>query len=286
MSQSRILRVLIKCKISPIALEITADICWDGEVHRNSDFQVALFSYTLELPHPRCLPYTNINELPLVLGGDETLPMKPNLLRSYHSGRTFHNPVIYQRNHVGEVETTDLSLTGRLMKHSFSLSSGEEKMDRCKSEVAYRCQHKRGSRPRSVQGETAVYLTHETSFREAKVEILNGITFWKKFEIVKFVPSCLLRKVTAERSLQWGNVFHIMNESEIKYSELHCKWKNMFDGTIVKFEGEFTFKLASDAKADNYHPDLFPEVFFLNQKKDLDPMELDGIIRASPETTE
>ncbi|CAB4057519.1 unnamed protein product [Lepeophtheirus salmonis] len=49
-------------------------------------------------------------------------------------------------------------------------------------------------------------------------EILLGITLGKKFELIKYTPSFVLRKVTEERPPQWDNAVHNMNYEYLAHS--------------------------------------------------------------------
>ena len=144
-------------------------------------------------------------------------------------------------------------------------------------------------------------------------ELLLGIKFCKKFQLVDYASSCILRKVTAEKPAHTHsessnlNAVHIMDESEVNYTELQQKWKKhlplgkktgdplkdlksifptMFDGSVGLFEGEESLKVSSDAKPVQLPPRAMPQSILPQLKKELDNMEKEDIIRPCPETTE
>lgn len=57
----------------------------DSTVFRDSPLGKKLYSGSLNLPPPRCLPYTNENPQPFVMVGDEAFKLSTHLLRPYPS---------------------------------------------------------------------------------------------------------------------------------------------------------------------------------------------------------
>ena len=143
-------------------------------------------------------------------------------------------------------------------------------------------------------------------------ELLLGIKFCQKFQLVSYASSCILNKVSVEQPALCSednglNAVHVMDESEADYTGLRQKWKahlplgkktgdalddlklifpTMFDGNVGLFQGEVSLKLSPNAKPVQLPPRATPQSIMPKLKKELDKMEQEGIIRPCPETTE
>ena len=152
---------------------------------------------------------------------------------------------------------------------------------------------------------TCSNVTSQTAFFVTKCEcaFILGLEFCKKFNLVSIAPVCMQQSM-----LDHIEAVHITDESEIEYKELRHKWKEhlpigrkpgdnledlkqifpntSFDGQVGLFEGEVTLKLTPDAKPVQLPPRAVPQSVMPLLKKELDTMEMEGIIRPCPKTTE
>ncbi len=142
--------------------------------------------------------------------------------------------------------------------------------------------------------------SHKIIITELGTELILGIDFCKKFNLVNIAECCIQRQVTVD-------AVHMTDEKEVNYATLEKKWKehlplgkksgnalqdlknifpDMFDGKVGLFEGEVDLKVTPEAKPVQLPPRAVPLSVLPQLKQQLDKMEAEGIIRPCPETTD